>query len=45
MGVMEFDYLKPQPLTSTQIESIYGRDPKEDDREEAFGRAAFETVR
>jgi Arc/MetJ-type ribon-helix-helix transcriptional regulator len=41
----EFDYLTPPPLTPAQVESIYGRNGKEEDHERSFGRAAFAAVR
>jgi len=39
------DYLNPPPLTPAQLEEIYGPNPEEEARENAFGRAAFNAVR
>ncbi len=41
----ESDYLNPPPLTSAQVESIYGHNGKDDTREKRFGRAAFAALR
>jgi putative addiction module CopG family antidote len=40
----ESDYLNPPPLTSAQVENIYGRNGKSDSRERRFGRAAFASL-
>ena len=39
------NYLNPPPLTPAQVERIYGPNPEEETRENAFGRAAFNAVR
>ena len=41
----EASYLNPPPLTPAQAERIYGPNPEEEARENAVGRAAFESVR
>lgn len=41
----EAGYLNPPPLTPAQVEQIYGSNPEEEARENAFGRAAFDSVR
>jgi putative addiction module CopG family antidote len=41
----ESDYLNPPSLTPAQVESIYGRNGREETRERDFGRAAFAAVR
>jgi len=41
----EMSYLNPPPLTSAQAEEIYGRNPEEEARERAVGRAAFRSIR
>ena len=41
----ERDYLTPPPLTAAQVKSIYGRNRKEEEQEQSFGRAAFAAVR
>ena len=45
MADAESDYLVPPPLTPAQVETIYGQDKQEDERERNFGRAAFTAVR
>ena len=40
----ESDYLNPPPLTSAQVENIYGHNGKDDSRERRFGRAAFASL-
>ncbi len=45
MEAEELSYLTPPPLTSEQVERIYGPNLKGDARQRAFGRAAFIAVR
>ena len=42
MQAQETEYLTPPPLTPAQVESIYG---KQDKQEKAVGMAAFRAVR
>ena len=41
----ESAYLDPPPLTASQVESIYGRNEREEAREKRRGSAAFAAVR
>jgi putative addiction module CopG family antidote len=46
MADTESDYLNPPPLTSAQVENIYGHNSRnEEAREQRFGRAAFAALR
>lgn len=42
---VQSDYLNPPPLTTAQVEIIYGRDDADDIAERRFGRAAFAALR
>jgi Arc/MetJ-type ribon-helix-helix transcriptional regulator len=45
MATANLEYLTPPPLTPEQIESIYGPNPEEDEREARVGRAAIASIR